>query len=171
MQSANHPDNPPSAPHCTMPALSQSCSLRQSTVPSWHHPAVSLLLPPHHGRRAKEKGLEVQLTLCVTTMVDVALLTLSHAAAPWKSKSQSNAHFWAQWAPTVRSMSGLSIKYLRELRIVRSKWWIMNKSIALAEAHMIVFRLSLRPFEGFLAWIPNVRIKRKENLSLQDVYF
>lgn len=33
--------------------------------------------------------MEVQLTQCVTTKVDVALLTPSHAAAPWKSKSQS----------------------------------------------------------------------------------
>lgn len=32
--------------------------------------------------------LEVQLTQCVTTRVDIVLLTMSHATAPWKSKSQ-----------------------------------------------------------------------------------
>lgn len=31
--------------------------------------------------------LEVQLAQCVTTIVDLALLTLSHATAPRKSKS------------------------------------------------------------------------------------
>lgn len=32
--------------------------------------------------------LEVQLTQCVTTRVDIVLLTMSNATAPWKSKSQ-----------------------------------------------------------------------------------
>jgi len=32
--------------------------------------------------------LEVQPTQCVTTTVDIVLLTLSHAAAPWQSKSK-----------------------------------------------------------------------------------
>lgn len=35
--------------------------------------------------------LEVQLTQCVTTVIDAALLTLSHTTAPRKSKSQTTA--------------------------------------------------------------------------------
>lgn len=70
-----------------------------------HHPllASATRLPPisssSHGRRAKGREctvganafiqLKAQLAQCLTPMVAVALLTLSHAAAPWTPKSQS----------------------------------------------------------------------------------
>lgn len=69
--------------------FSQSCALKQSTILSWHLPPVSLLLPPHHMGGELKKEVEVQFVQRVTTMVDVALLTLSHAVAPLKFKSQS----------------------------------------------------------------------------------
>lgn len=60
--------------------------------------------------------------LCVTTIVDVALLTMSHATASWKSKSQCNAAFRVQWAPSARSIAiGLGPKYFIKPKIVRNK--------------------------------------------------
>lgn len=67
---------------------------KQRTILSWHLLPVSLLFPSHHmvmqvwGGKSAFIQLEVQLTQCVTTRVDIVLLTMSHATAPWKSKSQ-----------------------------------------------------------------------------------
>lgn len=53
---------------------------KQSATLSWHLPSIFLLFPPHHMAKGKKKEcmmganafiqLEVQLTQCVTTMVD-----------------------------------------------------------------------------------------------------
>lgn len=85
--------------------------------------------------------LEVQLTQCVTTVVDEALLTVSHA--PWKSKSQSNDSELLSTAGTHCKQINVRLKNqipYRTKNFSIGRRWIMSKNTAVAEAQKIVLR-------------------------------
>lgn len=151
MQSANWPSTQTVLPqHHTVEW--HLCLLSIMRPKTKYHPllASATRFPPvsssSHGRRAKERECimganafiqpEVQLTQCVTTVVDAALLTLSHAAAPWKSKSQSTARELLSTAGTHSKLFDVRRKYqipYRTKNCTISQRWIMSKNTAEAQ--------------------------------------
>lgn len=147
MQSANHPDSPPLTQHCSMPALSSLNHVPSNKVPSspgiCHPSPFCFLLITWEESKREKRELEVQLTQCVTTVVDVALLTLSHASAPpQKSKSQSTDRELLSTAGTHCKQINARLNDQIPYRTKNNgQQWIISKNTARTEAQKIVFRL------------------------------